>query len=292
MTYREGLVVRARGGFFDVEADGEVRRCVLRGKYRWRRQEVVPGDRVRFRLLPEHTGAIEEVLPRESCLVRPAVANVRQVVIVMSLAAPPVNRLLLDRLLVMAEAIGLAPVVTFNKVDLAAGEPGPLPALYGRLGYPVLVTSAVTGQGVEGLAARLQDNISVFAGPSGAGKSSLLNAMLPGLRLKTGTVSEKIGRGRHTTRHVELLRLPGGGWVADTPGFSQLQLPPLRREELGFCFPEIAGRAGSCRFSSCLHRQEPGCAVRAAVEAGEIDPERYSHYLELLEEVIRAEKDY
>ena len=292
MAYREGLVVRARGGFFDVESHGEIWRCYLRGKYRWLKQEVVPGDRVRFRFLPDHTGAIEEVLPRETYLLRPAVANVRQVVIVMSLLAPPVNRLLLDRLLVMAEAAGIAPAIVFNKVDLVGGDPGPLPQLYRDLGYQVLVTSALSGQGVGELASLLRDTISVFAGPSGAGKSSLLNAIHPHLRLKTGTVSEKLGRGRHTTRHVELLRLPQGGWVADTPGFSQLYLPALRREELGYYFPEIASRIGNCRFASCLHRQEPDCAVRAALEAGEIDPERYSHYLEFLEEIIQAERNY
>lgn len=287
----EGILLRGRGGFYDVQSDGAIWRCTLRGKHRWYGQDVLPGDRVRFRPLPGQQGTIEEVIPRENRLVRPAVANVRQVIIVMALALPPVNRLLLDRLLVMAEATGIAPVLVFNKADLVR-EPGPLVPLYRSIGYTVLVTSAVTRLGIEDLAAQLRDNISVFAGPSGAGKSSLLNAIEPGLRLRTGAVSEKIGRGRHTTRHVELLPLPGGGLVADTPGFSQLDLPPMKREELAYCFPEMAARSGACRFSSCLHRSEPGCAVRAAVEAGEIDRQRYTHYLEFLEEVIEAERRY
>lgn len=287
----EGILLRGRGGFYDVQSNGGVWRCTLRGKYRWLKQEVLAGDRVRFRVISGESGVIEEVLPRQNRLIRPAVANVQQGIVVMSLALPPVNRMLLDRLLVVVEATGVTPVIVFNKADLVE-EPGSVVSLYQSIGYRVLVTSAVTGQGLEDLRAQLRDQLSVFAGPSGAGKSSLLNALYPGLSLKVGPVSEKTGRGRHTTRQVELLPLPSGGFVADTPGFSQLDLPAMRREELGQYFPEIAVRAEACRFSSCLHHREPGCAVKKAVEGGEIDRERYAHYLELLEEVIRAERRY
>ncbi|MBC7348051.1 MAG: ribosome small subunit-dependent GTPase A [Clostridia bacterium] len=287
----EGILLRGRGGFYDVQSNGDIWRCTLRGKHRWFGREILPGDRVRFQPLPGQQGTIEEVLPRQTRLVRPAVANVRQVIVVMSLALPPVNWLLLDRLLVTAEAAGVAPVIVFNKVDLVT-DAGPLVPLYRDLGYSVMLTSAVTLVGIEQLRHALQHNISVFAGPSGVGKSSLLNAVQPGLRLKTAAVSEKIARGRHTTRHVELLPLPGGALVADTPGFTQLTLPAMKREELAYFFPEMAARASGCRFTNCLHQAEPGCAVRQAVEAGEINRQRYAHYLEFLEEVMQAERRY
>lgn len=287
----EGILLRGRGGLYDVQSDGQVWRCALRGKNRWLRQSVLPGDHVRFSTQPGYRGAIEAVLPRRNQLARPAVANVDRIIVVMALALPPVNRLLLDRLIVISESLNMPPALVFNKVDLVS-DPGPLPQLYRSLGYRVMVTSTRRNVGIDELERELSQGVSVFAGPSGVGKSSLMNALDPGLRLMTAAVSQRIERGRHTTRHVELLPVQGGGFVADTPGFSQIDLTAMKRENLSFFFPEIAQRIGHCRFSSCLHRSEPACAVLQAVEAGEIDPVRYQHYLKMLDEVIKAEHVY
>ncbi|MGB9859551.1 MAG: ribosome small subunit-dependent GTPase A [Moorellaceae bacterium] len=289
---REGVLIKCVGGFYYVASEGIVYECRLRGRFRRQEEEIVPGDRVGFQELAPGQGVIEALLPRKNRLERPTVANVDQVIIVFALSEPPPDLELLDRLLVLSLANGTEAVICWNKADIAREEFWDLPGVYERLGYRVLVTSARTGQGVELLRAILRDRISTFAGPSGVGKSSLLNAVEPGLNLKTGEVSSKKGRGRHTTRQVELLCLKEGGMVADTPGFSRLYLPEIRREELATYFLEMAPYEGHCRFHSCLHRAEPGCAVRLAVEEGKIPQHRYEHYLKFLAEVIEAERSY
>lgn len=289
----EGIVFRGRGGFFDVMAGQEEYRCTLRGRLRHLNQEVLVGDRVRVRVVRAGEGVIEEVLPRKSRLIRPAVANVDQVVVVMALAEPNPDLALLDRLLVMVEAEGLGAVICLNKADLVAeAATETIYRIYHGLGYRVMVTSAKDGRGIAELRQALAGRVNVFAGPSGVGKSSLLNAIQPGLRLKTGEVSAKIGRGRHTTRHVELIALNSGGMVADTPGFSQLWLPDIPKENLSHFFPEMDTYRGKCRFTSCLHLREPDCAVRDAAERGEITRSRYEHYVEFLQELITRERSF
>ncbi|HBT46968.1 MAG TPA: ribosome small subunit-dependent GTPase A [Peptococcaceae bacterium] len=289
---REGILIKGVGGFYFVLSEGKIYRCRLRGRLRIKTGEILVGDRVRFHETGPEEGTLEAVLPRVTKLERPAVANIDQVVIVFSLREPPPDLELLDRLLVLSAASSTEPVICWNKADVATEEFLSLPSLYEKIGYRVLITSARTGQGVERLREILRGHISTFAGPSGAGKSSLLNALEPGLSLKTGEVSRKQGRGRHTTRQVELLSLKSGGMVADTPGFSKLNLPEMKREDLAAYFPEIFAAEGGCRFHSCLHRSEPGCAVRRAVEEGGIPRHRYAHYLKFLEEVIEAERSY
>ncbi len=243
--------------------------------------------------LDKKKGVIEERFPRKNCLIRPKVANVDQAVVVMSLAQPEPDRMLLDRLLIMVEDTGISSVICFNKIDLK--EPsftGELPGLYEKIGYKIIVTSAKTGVGKRELLKILKGKISVFTGPSGVGKSSLLNLLQEGFHLSTGSVSKKGGRGRHTTRHVELLELESGGWVADTPGFSRIYLPLIEREKLAFYFPEMLPHIPSCKFKTCLHDQEPGCAVKKAVEEKKIDKIRYEHYLKLLEEIISQERSF
>lgn len=232
-------------------------------------------------------GVVTRIHPRSTELLRPPVANVEQAVVVGSLRQPGFQPELLDRFLVHAEREGLEVLILLTKRDLLedGDEVERIRAIYAPAGYRVLPTSVRTGEGIEAVKRALQGQLSVFAGPSGAGKSSLLNAVLPAADLQTGEVSKKLGRGRHTTRHVEILDLPGGGQVADTPGFSQLSFGGFEETELGACFPELAARAPDCRFRGCLHRNEPGCRVKEAVEEGEIHPSRYRNYLQFLEEI-------
>lgn len=288
----EGIIVKAYGGFFYVRENGQLRECVMRGRLRREKQPVLVGDRVSFVMRPENAGVIEQVLPRRTALVRPPVANVECALIVGAGRDPAPNALLFDRFLIQVASARVKPLLCFNKVDLGPGEAAELISGYRLAGYTVLCTSAVTGAGIQELQEQLQTGISVLAGPSGVGKSSLLNALNPGWSLKTGAISRKLGRGRHTTRHVELLALPGGGLVADTPGFSSLYLPEMTREELAGFYPEIARRQTSCRFTGCLHVSEPGCAVKEAVAAGEIAPWRYDNYCSLLQEVLIRERRY
>ncbi|HEY8416095.1 MAG TPA: ribosome small subunit-dependent GTPase A [Thermaerobacter sp.] len=307
-----GTVVKAQTNLYEVRVGDEVLLCALRGRLRREAGTVLTGDEVEV-TRTQGGAVIERVLPRRNQMVRPPIANVDRVLVVQSLAAPDPVPILLDRLLVQAEAHGLPVVLCFNKVDLVAGQgrdgvtgeigeaaeegsPGAeaLPPETRRLvegyrlaGYPIYLVSARTGQGLKALRQELRSGVTVLAGPSGAGKSTLLNAIQPGLRLQTGEISRKLGRGRHTTRHVQLLPLEGGGWVADTPGFSRLELPDVEPEELGDLWPDVREHAPGCRFRGCLHRSEPGCAVRAAVDEGRIADWRYQNYLVLLGEVER-----
>lgn len=289
---KEGIVVKAYGGHYYVFTDGATSDCHLRGRFRREKEAVLVGDRVFWRPVGPDRGVIEEISPRRTVLWRPPVANVNRVLIIFAVKEPAPSTFLMDRLLIQAEHAGVEPAICLNKVDLGAEGVREMVEAYGRAGYTVLCTSATEGSGLDDLRALLQRGITVLAGPSGVGKSSLLNALIPGLNLKTGEVSRKVGRGRHTTRHVELLPLPGGGLVADTPGFSTLYLPDMKREELGEYYPELAARRGECRFSLCLHFQEPDCAVKKAVLAGEIPSFRYENYLQLLHEVMEQERRY
>ncbi|WP_318026062.1 ribosome small subunit-dependent GTPase A [Dethiobacter alkaliphilus] len=285
--------MRAVGGFYDVQSDeGAVVRCRARGRFKKEGTTIHAGDRVRFTFLSETEGVLEEVKPRESFLVRPPVANVDQVMIVCAPQDPPLSLQLLDRLLVLAESQRLRSVICMNKDDLPHDKESALRDLYGGAGYTVLFTSALYGQGIEDAKQQLCKRITVLAGPSGVGKSSLLNRIQPGLQLKTAEISEKSKRGRHTTRHVELLTLDCGGLVADSPGFSQLDLSGVASEELPFFFPEFQDFSPQCRFKSCKHYNEPDCAVKDALERGEIASSRYNNYLVFLEEVMAQERSY
>lgn len=279
----EGTILKGVGGVYEVQTQEGVVQCTLRGRLRLTGERVLVGDRVEVSLTEEGQGVVEEILPRKNELLRPAIANVDQVVVVFAVQSPRPNFLLLDRILVQAELLKLSSVVVFTKLDLDPEEATRLKELYSSIPYHTILTSTVTGAGLEEVQEVLRGKISTLAGPSGAGKSSLLNALNPGLKLQTGEVSAKIKRGRHTTRTVELLEF-GTGYVADTPGFSQLSLEPDQEAELQFAFPEFDRFRDSCHFRGCFHRQEPGCAVREAVEQELIWPQRYEHYLLLLEE--------
>ncbi len=289
----EGIILSGYGGFYYVKTQsGEEIECSLRGRFRREKVTFLPGDNVRISLVDDRQGVIEELLSRETELLRPAVANVDQVILVVSLADPPPDLVLLDRLLVYLEQTPVMPVLCFNKKDIARDEEAvQIISIYDRIGYDLVVTSVKTGTGLEHLKAFLRDHISVFAGPSGVGKSSLLNALNPSFKLETGKISNKARRGRHTTRYTKLLSLDGG-YVADTPGFSRVGLPEVSREKLSFLFPEMDGYRDRCRFHTCLHHKEPRCGVKGAVERGEISLSRYNNYLQFLEEVIAKERSY
>jgi ribosome biogenesis GTPase len=295
-----GTILRAISGFYTVRTDdGRDVECRLRGRVKKERQATdlaVIGDRVRVRVLPDGTGVIEEVEERHSRFSRRQpgprgtwkedmlVANLDQVLVVFACADPPPHVRMLDRFLVVAEHNEIPAVVVANKVDLVGLDRARQTfGLYERIGYPVHYVSAREGIGVEDLADRLSGRTSVVTGPSGVGKSTLLNAVQPGLRLATGEVSEALHKGRHTTTSAELhpLTAPGGGFVADTPGLRELGLWQIPDEELPWCFPELVPHLGGCAFNDCSHLHEPRCAVRAAVDAGEIPAERYDSYRRL-----------
>jgi len=288
-----GVIIKRYSGFYyvwDGQAEWE---CALRGKFRLTRQTFLPGDKVSLTILDQQKrkAVIEGVEQRKNELVRPTVANVEQVIIVLAVANPEPDFWLLDRLLVMAQYNKVNPVICFNKTDLKSGQIDEIIGDYQGV-FPLLTTSTKTGEGLTELKEVLAGKISVLAGPSGVGKSSLINE-IEGLSLKTGDVSEKMDRGKHTTRHVELLRLSGGGLLADTPGFSQIYLPQdLKREDLVRYYPDFLEYHAHCRFNTCLHREEPDCAVRAAVNEKKLPEKRYQRYLTLLEEVINEERRY
>lgn len=288
----EGIVIKGYSGFYYVRIGKDLWECSLRGRFRLEKQQVLVGDRVVVKQRHGLKGVIDKVLPRRTFLIRPPVANVERAVIIFAAMDPDPNLPLLDRFLLLAAAAGVEPVICFNKADLAKEKVQEMTGLYRKVGYHVFYTSAKQKVGLEDLQSVLNEGISVLAGPSGVGKSSLLNAIAPGLSLKTGEISRKLGRGKHTTRHVELLSLPSGGLVADTPGFSSLYLPKMKREELADFFPEFIKYMNDCRFNGCLHNQEPDCAVKNAVAQGDISEQRYNNYLMFLKEVIEQERRY
>lgn len=299
-TTLEGLVVRTESGFHRVQVNGRTIVCrapkrLLRGE-RTTTTAVVIGDHVRLRQVDDSTGVIEEVLPRDNELVRGAArgsrfldviaANLDLLVAVHSLREPDLNPARLDRLLLIAEAAEIPALVCLNKADLADPEALYIAAApYRAAGYPVLLTSARTGRGIEDLRQAARGKMSAVVGPSGVGKSSLLNRMQPGLRLRTGEISGSTGKGRHTTTTAELLPLVNGGRIADTPGLRELAIREVEPEDLAWLFPEFRPLLGTCRFSDCSHRDEIGCAVREAVERGEIAPSRYRSYLRVYEDL-------
>ncbi len=280
----QGVIMKALSGFYYVDLEGQTVTCRGRGKLRHERVKPLVGDRVDITLAPDGTGAVDAVLPRKNCFSRPAVANVDQMVILGANVNPVTDPFLIDRITVMAESKGCEVVICLNKCDLDRADA--LRGIYAAAGFPTLVLSAVTGEGIGELKALLAGKVSAFTGNSGVGKSSILNALEPTFALETGEVSEKLGRGRHTTRHVELFRV-AGGLAADTPGFSSLdgeslELPDKAR--LAESFREFRPYLGQCRFVGCSHRKEAGCAVLAALEAGKLAESRHKSYCRLYDE--------
>ena len=280
----EGVIIKALSGFYYVQAGDELLSCKARGKFRLDGTSPLVGDRVFCS--PDGAGGarVDRVAERRNWFVRPAVANVDALVFVAANVNPITDPFLIDRVSVIAAEADCELIVCVNKTDLDSGEQ--LRRIYGRAGFPVVATSAQTGDGIEALRSLLRGKISAFTGNSGVGKSSLLNRLLPCVSVPTAQVSEKLGRGKHTTRHVELFRLEENTYIADTPGFASFELEmmkPIPKEQLQYDFPEFSPYLGNCRFQDCSHRREPDCAVREAVSAGAIDENRYRSYLRLYE---------
>ena len=291
MVAERGRILKVYNNVLHVAAEDAVILCKLRGRVKKGRSDMglVPGDLVALERISPEEGVIERIEERTNLLQRPRVANLTQIVITVAAASPDPHPLVVSRFLVLAELSGVKKIILcVNKMDLCTGDPATFLAEYEAAGYPVLRVSAEQDTGLDELRERLAGEITVFAGPSGAGKSSLLNALDPSLALVTGAVSEKIGRGRHTTRRAELLPFMGG-YVVDTPGFTQQELTALAPEDLAHCFPDFAHYTG-CRFSPCSHSHEPDCAVKAAVEAEKLSRERYDAYIALLNELRTKKK--
>ena len=275
--------MKALSGFYYVQTPDALIECKARGRFR--KQGVTPmvGDLARVSM-ENGKGMLEEILPRKNCFIRPAIANIDVLVVLASCAIPVTEPFLIDRVLAIAGKQNVPAVLCVNKDDAAPA--GPLARIYEHAGYRVIRTSARTGEGVEALRMAIGGSFSAFTGNSGVGKSSILNCMSPQLALPVGEVSEKLGRGRHTTRHVELFCLGEDTYVMDTPGFSSFdtdQMDVILKENLQYAFPDFAPYIGRCQFADCSHRAEPGCSVRQAVEAGQIPPTRYDSYLRLYE---------
>ncbi len=280
----EGIIVKALSGFYYVAAEGRIIDCKARGRFRLDGSSPLVGDRVACSLDAHGKGRIDVVRERKNFFIRPAVANVDTLVFVAANTNPVTDPFLVDRFSVIAAEAGCGLVICINKTDLDPGDE--LYAIFTKAGFPVVRTSAETGAGLSELASLLRGKLCAFSGNSGVGKSSILNALIPDAHIKTGEVSDKLGRGRHTTRHVELYSLGGDTYIADTPGFASLDVTMtnvILKEQLQYDFPDFAPCLGKCRFLDCAHLKEPGCAVTAAVANGEIAESRYRSYARLYE---------
>ena len=280
----QNRIVKALSGFYYVQTPDGIVECRARGRFRKEGVTPLVGDLVQISRETNGKGTVDAILPRRNFFVRPALANVDVLVVLASCAIPETEPFLLDRIFAIAERQNVPVLLCVNKDDLCSGEP--LRRIYAHAGFDVLCTSAETGEGIEELRSRIRGKLAAFTGNSGVGKSSVLNALEPELKLAVGEVSEKLGRGRHTTRHIELYRFSDGTLVADTPGFSSFdteQMDLIPKEELQYAFADFAPYLGKCQFRDCAHRKEPGCAVRKALENGLLEPTRYESYERLYE---------
>ena len=279
-----GIIIKALSGFYYVQTENGILECKARGRFRLDGTSPLVGDRVQCSLDTNGKGRIDKVEDRKNWFVRPAVANIDTLVFVAANTNPVTDPFLIDRVSVIAAEAGCELVICVNKVDIDRGDR--LYDIFSKAGFTVIRTSAEDGEGLDALLHSLKGRVCAFTGNSGVGKSSILNALLPGLHIETGEVSEKLGRGRHTTRHVELYALGENTYIADTPGFASLDIEMMQtidKEQLQYDFIEFAPYLGSCRFNDCAHLKEPGCAVTAALTEGKIGESRYSSYVKLYE---------
>lgn len=291
----QGKIIKGIAGFYYVNVvEFGVYECKAKGIFRKEKQKPLVGDNVEIEVLDEETmtGNITALLPRKNELIRPAVANIDQALVVFAVTRPSPHFNLLDRFLVMMERQDIPVVLCFNKEDIAEDEQvEKLRSVYEGCGYPCIFTSALEERNIEKIKELLKGKTTVIAGPSGVGKSSLINILNPDAKMETGDISSKIERGKHTTRHSELFTIAQDSYIMDTPGFSSLYVNDFEKEELKYYFPEFDPYEGTCRFLGCDHVHEPDCAVKAAVEAGEIHEIRYKDYLEMYEE-LKSKRRY
>lgn len=275
----KGILIKAIAGFYYVKAGNTVYECKARGHFKKQGISPLPGDNVIIDTIGENSGVINEILPRKNSFLRPTVANVDKLFIISSYSTPAPNTYIIDLMIALAKSKNIEPIVVFNKCDM--GNFDEYEQIYKSAGIKVFTVSALTKQGTDKLFRETKGNISVFTGNSGVGKTSLLNLMFPDLKLETGEVSQKLGRGRHTTREVTLFYMENGGYIVDTPGFSALDLKKgekLDMEQLQYLFAEFEPFLDKCRFSSCTHTVENGCAVIDAVANGQIHKSRFESY--------------
>lgn len=290
----EGIIIKGVGGNYYVDIGNKIVECRARGLFRIKNVKPLVGDKVLIRLTEEDedAGYIEDILDRKSEIKRPAVANAQQLVIIFSVINPEPSFLLLDKLLIAARSNNLDPVICINKLDLAEeGQKEHILGIFKNTGYKIIFTSKYDENSLQGLKNILKDKLNVFSGPSGVGKSSLMNAIEPDFYLETGELSEKLKRGRHTTRHAEIFKLSFGGYAVDTPGFSSFELEGINMYSLKNYYPEIVRYEEGCKFLDCLHYKEPDCGVKEALKDDLISEVRYNNYIKLLEQ-IKESKPY
>lgn len=291
----QGKIIKGIAGFYYVNVvESGVYECKAKGVFRKEKIKPLVGDNVRIEILDEEnkTGNIVEIFPRKNELIRPAVANIDQALVVFAVTKPTPHFNLLDRFLVMMERKEIPVVLCFNKKDIATSpEIAELEAIYEKCGYPIVFTSALEQENIEEIRRLLLKKTTAIAGPSGVGKSSLINLLQNQVQMETGTISRKIERGKHTTRHSELIAVDADSYIMDTPGFSSLYVNDFEKEELKYYFREFASYEGQCRFQGCDHVHEPGCAVKEALEEGKIHQVRYKNYLEMYTE-LKEKKRY
>ena len=289
-----GKIIKGIAGFYYVQVESGVYECKAKGAFRKDKIKPLVGDDVEIDVISEEemTGNVINILPRKSELIRPAVANVDQALLIFATKSPEPNLNLLDRFLCMMEEQELPIIICFNKDDLAdEGFQQQMRDTYEKAGYKLLFTSAKQEEGIEAISEVLKGKTSSVAGPSGVGKSSIVNILTEGQVMETGEVSEKIGRGKHTTRHSELLYLGEDTYIMDTPGFSSLFVPKVDPVDLYRLFPEFVEPAENCRFTGCAHHKEPDCGVKAAVEDGTIAASRYENYLQIYSEMVQQQNN-
>lgn len=279
-----GIIVKALSGFYYVDTGNEVVECRARGKFRLDGTSPLVGDKVSFNVDSNNKGYIESVHDRKNFFIRPAVANIDALVFIAANTNPVTDPFLIDRVSVIADEAGCELIICINKTDIDPADE--LYNIYTAAGFTTIRTSAETGAGIKELKEALKGRICAFTGNSGVGKSSILNAIVPELKLEVGVVSEKLGRGKHTTRHVELFSVGEDTFIADTPGFASfdiIMMNTIEKQELQYYFREFKKHIGECRFNDCAHLKEPGCSVTEALQAGEIMPSRYESYMRLYE---------
>lgn len=287
----EGVIIKGISGFYYVEIPNrEIIECKARGKFRKDKINPIVGDRVKIIIGDDNKGVIDEIMPRKSELIRPLVANVDQAFLVFALKKPDINRMLLDKLLILIEHHNLKAIICLNKSDLfTAQEFNEISETYKKIGYEVILTNGKTGEGIDKLREYAINRISVFVGPSGVGKSTIFNKIQDKVKMETGDLSLKVDRGKHTTRHAELIEISEGSFIVDTPGFSSMDIDFIKPEELQYAFKEFEEHLNTCKFTSCLHNKEKDCGIKEEVENGNISRERYETYVGLLEEL---QQDY
>lgn len=285
----EGKIIKGIGGFYYIKTKDGIVECKARGKFRHKDMKPMVGDNVDINI-SNGKGVIEDINERVSELIRPSVANVTQAFVVFAVKNPDINFDLLNKFLILCEYNNIKAIVCLNKVDLATeDEKKEIEKMINDIGYEVLFINAKRGLGIELLKKRLNNNETVLCGPSGAGKSTLINTLINRSHMETGVVSEKIGRGKHTTRHSELIEIENG-YLVDSPGFSNISINFINKEELRYCFPEFEEYNHKCKFTGCLHNKEPQCAVKKALDNEEINQYRYNIYIRILEELLKEEK--